>query len=305
MDVKETLLLEPTLPDLSRLPTEDDLPYDDGRPMETERHVLQLTLLWETLRLHWADRDDVYIGANMFVYYSLPQAEAVIRELEYEFGEREGPPPESRAFRGPDFFVALDVEYRERKSWVVWQEGKGPDVVIELLSESTAKVDKGKKKEIYQNELRVPEYFWYDPFSGELAGFKLQEGVYEPIPPDARGRLISQRLGLALVRWEGVYMDVRARWLRWETPEGELLPTPAEVAAQEQRRAEEEHRRAEQERRRAEQERQRAEQERQRAEQERQRAEQERQRAEAAEQRAAELEALLARYREQFGDLSG
>ncbi len=267
--MKDTLLLEPTLPDLSHLPTEDDLPYDDGRPMETERHVLQLTLLWETLRLYWADRDDVYIGANMFVYYSLPQAEAVIRELEHEFGEREGPPPESRAFRGPDFFVALGVEHRERKSWVVWQEGKGPDVVIELLSESTAKVDKGKKKEIYQNELRVPEYFWYDPFSGELAGFKLDDGVYKPIPPDARGRLISQCLGLALVRWEGVYMDVKARWLRWETLEGELLPTPAEAA-----------------------------------EQERQRAEQERQRAEAAERRAAELEALLQRYREQFGDLS-
>ncbi len=273
---------ELTLADLERLPTEDDLPYDDGRPMETQRHVLQLMLLQETLQYHWRDRDDVYIGANMFVYYSLPQAEAVIRELDYELGEREEPPPGERAFRGPDLFVVLGVEKRERKSWVVWQEGKGPDVVIELLSESTAKVDKGKKKRIYQNELRVPEYFWYDPFSGELAGFKLHEGVYEPIAPDERGRLISRQLGLALVRWEGVYKDVEARWLRWETLEGELLPTPAEVAEEERRRAEEERRRAEEERRRAEEAQRQAEEERRRAE---------------------EAEALLARYRERFGEL--
>jgi len=259
---------ELTLADLQRLPTEDDLPYDDGRPMETQRHVLQLMLLQETLQYHWRHRNDVYIGANMFVYYSLPQAELVTWELAYEFGERKDPPPEARAFRGPDFFVVLGVEKRERKSWVVWQEGKAPDVVIELLSASTAKVDKGKKKRIYQNELRVPEYFWYDPFSGELAGFKLHEGVYEPIPPDERGRLISRQLELALVRWEGVYKDVEACWLRWETLEGELLPTTAEVAEEERRRAEEERRRAEEERRRAE-----------------------------------EAEALLARYRERFGEL--
>ena len=256
-----TVLPELTWADLQRLPTEDDLPYDDGRPMETQRHVLQLTLLWETLRLYWRHRDDVYVGANMFVYYSLPQAEAIIRELEYEFGEREEPPPESRAFRGPDFFVVLGVENRERKSWVVWQEGKGPDVIIELLSASTTKLDKGKKKEIYQNELRVPEYFWYDPFSSEWAGFVLREGVYEPIEPDEKGRLISRQLGLALVRWEGVYKDVKARWLRWETLEGELLPTPDEMMEQERRRAEE------------------------------------------AERRAQEAEALLARYRERFGEL--
>jgi Uma2 family endonuclease len=38
--------------------------------------------------------------------------------------------------------VVLDVPRRERKSWVVWEEEKAPDVVIELLSESTAKKDK-------------------------------------------------------------------------------------------------------------------------------------------------------------------
>ena len=76
----------------------------------------------------------------MFVYFSLAQVR-------------------NQAFRGPDFFVVLDVSPRERKSWVVWQEGKGPDVVIELLSDSTAAHDKGEQKIIYQNALRVLEYY--------------------------------------------------------------------------------------------------------------------------------------------------
>ncbi|MFQ5858525.1 MAG: Uma2 family endonuclease, partial [Anaerolineae bacterium] len=264
-------------------PGEDELPCDDGVPMETQRHFLQLALLIDSLTLHWDNRDDFFVGGNMFVYYSLEQAEAVIRELEAEEEGKEAPPPEMRAFRGPDFFAVLDVPRHERKSWVIWEEGKGPDVVIELLSASTAKADKGKKKRIYQDQMRVPEYFWYDPFSGEWAGFGLSNGLYEPREPDERGRLISRKLGLALTRWEGEYKDVRARWLRWETLEGVLLPTSQEMAAEEHRRAEEERRRAEEEHRRAEEERRRAEAERQRTEEER--------------RRADELAAELARYR--------
>src|SRR5712691_3468841 len=166
-------------------PTEDELPYDDGMPMETQRHASQMQLLIDPLRLYWEDRQNVYVGGNMFIYFSLAQVR-------------------NQGFRGPDFFAVLDVSKRERKSWVVWEEGKGPDVVIELLSESTAAQDKGEKKEIYQNCLRVPEYFWFDPFTAEWAGFGLRDGRYEPIEVDAQEQLISQQLGLALVRWEGI-----------------------------------------------------------------------------------------------------
>lgn len=113
----------------------------------------------------------------------------------------------------------------------MWQEGKGPDVVIELLSESTAAQDKGEKKDIYQDRLRVPEYFWFDPFTAEWAGFALCNRGYEPLMEDSQGRLISQCLDLALLRWDGIYQDVEARWLRWATLEGALLPTPQEVAS--------------------------------------------------------------------------
>ncbi len=191
-------------------PTQDELPSDDGEPMETARHRQQMFLLLETFQ-HWLDqRPDGYAGGNMFLYFSLAQ----VRHQD---------------FRGPDFFAVLDVPKRERKSWVVWEEGKGPDVIIELLSDTTATHDKTIKKDLYQNQLRVAEYFWFDPFDpGDWAGFGLHQGVYVPMPPDQRGRLLSQRLKLALVRWHGFYEGVEATWLRWATLEGELLPTRSE-----------------------------------------------------------------------------
>ncbi len=258
---KGQLMAEVTLAELAELgvelpPTEDELPYDDGMPMESQRHAIQLQLLMDPLRLYWTDRHDVFVGGNMFVYFSLEQVR-------------------NQDFRGPDFFVALGVPKRERKSWVVWQEGKGPDVVIELLSDSTAARDKGEKKFIYQDRLRVPEYFWFDPFSGECVGFTLRDGVYVPIVMDAQERLFSQQLDLVLVQWEGIYQDLNARWLRWATVTGVLLPTPQEALEQEQQRATEAQ----------------------------QRATEAQQQAAEAQERAIALEALLARYRERFGDI--
>ena len=159
-------------------PTQDELPYDDGVPLETERHRLQIELLIDALGPWLAQRPHGgYASGNMFVYFSLQQTRG-------------------QDFRGPDLFVVLDVPPRERKSWVIWEEGKGPDVVIELFSESTAEQDKTTKKLIYQNQLRVPEYFWYDPFDPQdWAGFKLHDSAYEPLQPDPQGRLVSNRLG--------------------------------------------------------------------------------------------------------------
>lgn len=98
--------------EMKSLPTEDDLPCDEGRPMETARHQDQMILLIQSLKLYWTDRKRYCVGGNMFLHYELQG---------------------SRRFRGPDFFFVLDVEDRERKSWVVWQEGmRFPDLIIEI-----------------------------------------------------------------------------------------------------------------------------------------------------------------------------
>jgi Uma2 family endonuclease len=196
-------------------PTQDDLPYDDGMPMETLRHKFQMDLLIDALDAWLEERGDGFAGGNMFLYYSLEQVRR-------------------QAFIGPDFFVALGVPRGERKSWVIWEEGKGPDVVVELLSASTAGFDKTGKKELYARQVHVPEYYWYDPFNPEdFAGFALNGGGgYRPLVADAQGRLFSSALQLCLGRWSGVYKGVEAVWLRWFTPEGDMLPTEAEAAKQ-------------------------------------------------------------------------
>jgi len=107
-----------------------------------------------------------------------------------------------------------------------------------LLSESTAAADKNDKKLIYQNQMRVPEYFWYDPFNpDDWAGFSIQQGSYQLIASTAQNQLVSQSLGLALQRWQGSYKGIDATWLRWAILAGELLPTPQEIAQQERQRA--------------------------------------------------------------------
>ncbi|MCC5617421.1 Uma2 family endonuclease [Nostoc sp. CHAB 5836] len=219
--MSETTLATPE--NIQLPPTQAELPDDDDTPMESPRHKAQMDLLIDALIPWLEEREDGFIGGNMFVYYSLAQVR-------------------NKDFKGPDFFAVLGVPKGERRSWVVWEEGKAPDVVIELLSDSTAQADKNEKKLIYQNQMRVPEYFWYDPFSpNDLAGFSNEKGAYQPIAFNAKNQLISQSLGLALQLWQGNYKGIDATWLRWAILAGELLPTPEE---KERQRAEQESQRA-------------------------------------------------------------
>jgi Uma2 family endonuclease len=196
--------------------------WSDEPEMENYRHLMQMLALIATLRWHWRDRSDFFVAGNLSVYFS-DQCKR------------------NRDFRGPDFFVALGVDgARPRRSWVVWQEGgKYPNVIVELLSDSTAANDRGEKKQIYQDVFRTPEYYLFDPETAKLEGFRLVAGRYQPIEPDSAGRLASTQLELLL--------GVRDAELRFYEPSGELVPKPEDVAAL----AEQEHRRAEQERQRA------------------------------------------------------
>ncbi|MEO1431094.1 MAG: Uma2 family endonuclease [Cyanobacteria bacterium J06633_8] len=220
--------------------------YSDEPPLESDLHLRQMILLIQCLELFWQNRNDFYVAGNLTIYYS-------DRQLK------------SEKFRGPDFFAVLGTERKPRKSWVVWEEdGKYPNMIVEILSDSTAATDRDLKKKIYQDTFRTPDYFWFDPVSLEFNGFHLVDGEYQALEPNPQGWLWSQQLGLFI----GVYEEK----LRYFTPEGELIPSPEELAQQESQRAEQEAQRAEQEAQRAEQEAQRAEQEAQRAEQEAQRA---------------------------------
>ncbi|KAF3888659.1 MULTISPECIES: Uma2 family endonuclease [Nostocales] len=180
--------------------------YSDEPPLESDLHREQIELLVRLIKWYWRERQDFYATGNLTVYFSPNQKK-------------------SEDFRGPDFLVVLDTEKKDRKSWVVWQEdGKYPNIIIELLSDSTAAVDRGLKKQIYQNTFRTPDYFWFDPVSLEFQGFHILDGQYQELIPTPEGWLWSQQLGL--------YLGVVERKLRFFTPDGQLVLLPEEDANQ-------------------------------------------------------------------------
>lgn len=183
-----------------------DYPESDGEPMaETGFHVTLIAYVLAMLRSFFSYRNDVYIGANMFVYYS------------------EGDPTKKVA---PDLFVAFGVPNHERRIWKTWEEGKAPDVIFEFTSKGTWDQDLGSKKGLYA-WLGVTEYFLFDPLDEylqpRLRGFQLQEGDYAPIPANETGELVSRLLGLIL-RPAGDKLELIAQ------TSGERLLPPLELA---------------------------------------------------------------------------
>ncbi len=205
--LRMSVSLEPAPP-----PRGEDLPYDDGEPMETRRHRNQMTVLADSLSDHYRGRGDIFVGANMGVYFSETQAR-------------------QRDFRAPDVFVVTDTHARDRNAWVVWEEdGRTPDVAIEITSPTTEHVDRGIKMQIYARMLHVSTYVIYDPFTLELEGFRLDGPRYVPIALDASGHLRVNVLGLSLgvVPDGGVGGDPA---LRWFDADGRMIPLEDERRA--------------------------------------------------------------------------
>jgi Uma2 family endonuclease len=294
----------PTLPAARpNWPTMYDLPFEEvGEPaMPDDFHVQQGNLLAETFRppAFWPDR--CYSAVDMYLYYDRKH---------------------TGWHKRPDWFGVLGVPNQYaghdlRYSYVTWDEGQAPLIVVELLSDSTEDEDLGRtsrtarkpptKWEVYEQILQVPYYAVFSRNYTELRFFRLTDGRYvEDLEHQGRVWLPEAELGLGV--WDGAYnMRTDLLWLRFYDAEGNWLPTYEEQADQHRQRAEQERWRAEQERRRAEQARQQADQEQRRADQEQRRAnqeqrradqeqlraEQEQLRAEQAEQRAARLAELL------------
>ena len=180
--------------------------YSDEPPLETTLHLQQMILLLNCLHWIWRDRDDYFAAGNLTVYYSPRKRK-------------------NEDFRGPDFFVVLNTQPHPRKSWMVWEEeGKYPNVIVELLSDSTAAVDRDLKKRLYAETFRTPEYFWFDPDpdSQEFQGFALLRGQYQPIEATEQGWLWSEQLQL--------YLGLYDKQLRFFEPDGKLVPAPDEAA---------------------------------------------------------------------------
>ncbi len=167
-----------------------DYPESDGKPIaETPIHWLATVDATHPLRLFYQDRRDVYVASDMFVYY-------VERDL--------------RRSLVPDVWVAFGVpKLPERRTWLTWLEGKGPDFVLEITSKSTKREDEVSKKKLYE-ELGVKEYWQFDP-TGDyldpiLKGRELgPDGKYRDLVLKERNGVVrhASLLGLELCLEEG------------------------------------------------------------------------------------------------------
>ena len=189
-------------------------PCSDGQPMaETQIHGECMMYVTAALR-RWFEkhgRADVHVGSNNFLYY-----------------ERGNP----RAVVAPDVYVVVGAPAHLRDTYLLWNEPKGPDFVLEVTSASTRRVDERRKRGVYA-ALGVSEYFLYDPraeyLTPPLQGFRLHDGEYRTLPSvtvlAGRGVAVaSEVLGLEL-------RDEReARMVRLhDRATGEDLPTYGEA----------------------------------------------------------------------------
>lgn len=215
-----------TLPTMYDLPSEN--PEEPGLPDEFHDH--QPELLSVTLQLVDYAADNFFTGKDLNLYYDVRH---------------------SQWYKRPDWFLSVGVprlyENRDmRLSYVVWQEGVNPFVVVELLSPGTRKEDLGETKPqsgsppdkwtVYENILRVPYYIVFDRYTDDFKAFRLKAGLYERLELDG-GRLWMPELKIGLGLWQGIYKQVDRSWLRWYDEAGTWLPTPEERAVDEKRRA--------------------------------------------------------------------
>jgi Uma2 family endonuclease len=229
----------PPRPAWETLPTMYDLPSElvgeSGLP--DEFHRIQANLLSETCQPSGLSVDnEVFTARNLNLYYD-------VRHPQW--------------YKQPDWYLVVGVprfttQQELRLSYVIWQEGVRPFLVVELLSPGTEAEDLGQKLreinqpppkwEVYERILGIPYYVVYDRYENNLRAFRLSGIRYEPIDI-VSGRLWFEELQLGLGLWQGEYQATEGLWLRWYDADGWIL-TLVEKAASSERQAATERQRA-------------------------------------------------------------
>jgi Uma2 family endonuclease len=209
------------------LPTMYDLPSEDPQELglPDEFHDLQPELLRLTFRPPSYPDRQIFVASDLNLYYD---------------------PRQPQWYKRPDWFAVLGVSrlYEQqdlRLSYVTWQEGVNPFVVVELLSPGTEQEDLGQtlrevnqppsKWQVYEHILRIPYYVVFNRYTNELQAFGLAIGRYQPLPlQQQRFWLEEAQLGLGL--WQGSYQGIERLWLRFYNAQGDWILTPAEQSQQ-------------------------------------------------------------------------
>jgi len=215
------------------LATMYDLPYE-----KDDFNFLQSVLLFFTfIPINW-NQELVYSAADLNLYYDVHHPQW---------------------YKRPDWFGVVGVpklyENQElRLSYVTWQEGVNPFVVIELLSPGTEEEDLGEteskankpplKWKVYEQILRIPYYIVFSRYTNQIQAFHLVGGRYQSVDI-SQGTVPIPELGLSLGLWSGSFRNINRLWLRWFTIDGEMIPVPEEELTIVKEEAELERRKAE------------------------------------------------------------
>ncbi len=201
-----TLALE--YPDTSQMILEDHEPLDS---FINEKQQRLLTAVF-------------YSGAK------LPSQKPFPRRCQRRFIRHQKP----KQVSPPDALLSLGIHayddwwQRKVRSYLFWEFGKPPDIVIEVISPTPGN-ELGSKLTDYE-DLRIAYYAVYDPLKqlGEntLQVFELRGRSYVA---KTDSQFADCNIGLTL--WEGTFEDINATWLRWCYPDGKVIPTGDELAA--------------------------------------------------------------------------
>ncbi|MGA7936919.1 MAG: Uma2 family endonuclease, partial [Kovacikia sp.] len=244
---------DPPLPPWQTLPTMYDLPSEalEEPGLPDEFHDLQPQLLSRTLRLNAYATGQFFTGSDLNLYYDS------VHPLWY---------------KRPDWFLSVDVPrlYQGdlRRSYVIWQEGRAPFVVVEFLSPGTEKEDLGPYAEsesaaleslpeidpstpttdqsgnglaleetppakwvVYEQILRVPYYIVFSRYTNSLRFFQLVGGHYQEQSVDpVQPRLWLPELNIGLGLWQGEFEGISRPWLRWYDVQHDWIATDTEQA---------------------------------------------------------------------------
>lgn len=194
-------------------PDVTNLAIEDGEAVESIFAEKLYRLLTDTLYSSWAGPGEgrTFIAlANVGLFHNIDQP-AVVPDVMLSL----------------DVPTGLDLRRKENNSYFIWKFGKGPDVVIELVSDRRGGENSAKQK-LYAR-LGIPYYVIFDPkqlLSDEVFSCHVLLGrSYQPLPENW-----FSDVGLGVKLWEGVYEKQHAVWLRWCDARGNVIPTGGERA---------------------------------------------------------------------------
>lgn len=212
----------PLRPYTGRIPDHTTLPDQNGTFAHNSYDRWQSHLLTDSL-LPQADRlfpqGDYFIGADCGIYWRLTD-------------------PPAKGVKAPDWFFVADatrlLDGQMRRSFVLWEEGVAPLIVLEYVYGDGAEERDRTPREgnlwVYERVLRCPYYGIFAPNDARLELYVLGDGRYSPLEPNDSGRFPINRLNIQIGTWRGIFGGFEAPWLRWWDERGYLMLTGAERA---------------------------------------------------------------------------